>query len=111
MTALEAAYFWDKVLLISSLLSTFKKDDPSTIETGIFEEIPVLFIFFDHESIGNLGALSVLPHNELGSQVWTEYYDFARQLQEGKIYSLSGIDFTGKWVPHDVRICFLGNLE
>jgi hypothetical protein len=30
--------------------------DPTTIETGIYEETPVLFIFFDQEAVGNLGS-------------------------------------------------------
>lgn len=77
ISPLEAVYYWDK-------------KDPSTIETGVYEESPVLFVLFDHESVGNLG-----------SQVWAEYYGLGSQLREGKITSLTSIDFTGKYRPHD----------
>jgi len=72
---LELLYYWDK-------------KDPSTIETGIYEDVPILFVFFDQEAVGSLG-----------SQVWAEYYNIGQQYTNGNIVSLSSIDLQGSWKP------------
>jgi len=74
----------------------FVKKDPSTIETGIYEEVPILFVFFDQEAAGNLG-----------SHVWVEYYNIAELYKEGSIASLSSIDLLDVWEPFSVSYyCF-----
>jgi len=76
-SALELLYYWDK-------------KDPRTIETGIYEEIPILFIFFDQEAVGHLG-----------SQVWSEYYSIAKHYQNSEIVSLTALDLIDNWKPFD----------
>lgn len=67
------------------------KKDPRTIETGTFEDNNILFIFFDQESVGNLG-----------SQVWAEYYDIATHYQEGTIIKMISVDTLDTWKPFNV---------
>jgi len=82
------------------LLYHWNKSDPSTIETGIYEDIPILFVFFDQEAVGNLG-----------SQVWSEYYNIGKLYEEGNIVSLSSIDILDLWKPYEPipgRNCWKG---
>eukprot|EP01116_Phalansterium_solitarium_P024768 TRINITY_DN9163_c0_g1_i1.p1 TRINITY_DN9163_c0_g1~~TRINITY_DN9163_c0_g1_i1.p1 ORF type:complete len:349 (+),score=42.58 TRINITY_DN9163_c0_g1_i1:26-1072(+) len=72
------------------MLKYFDKKDPGSIETGIYEDVPILFVFFDHESVGSLG-----------SQVWSEYYGIGKLVKDETIESLTALDFAQSWKPHD----------
>lgn len=73
--------------------------NPSTIETGVYVDTPILFIFFDQEAAG-----------QLGSRVWIERYNIASLYQQGTILSLTAFDTTGTWQPHDVGYCLWAHL-
>eukprot|EP01114_Cavostelium_apophysatum_P019348 TRINITY_DN6211_c0_g1_i1.p1 TRINITY_DN6211_c0_g1~~TRINITY_DN6211_c0_g1_i1.p1 ORF type:complete len:380 (+),score=45.03 TRINITY_DN6211_c0_g1_i1:428-1567(+) len=85
LSPVEALYYWDK-------------HNPDSIETGVYQESPVLFIFFDHQDIDNLG-----------SDVWTEESDMFRQMRDDRISSLNYIDFTGTGRPNDISFTLNGN--
>jgi hypothetical protein len=58
----------------------------------VYQEVPILFIFFDQEAVG-----------KLGSQVWTEFYDIGKHFKNNRIVSMTALDFSGTWKPFDVR--------
>jgi len=74
------------------LLKFWNKSDPRSIQTGIFEERPILFILFDRESFGSLG-----------SKLWYEHYNIEKHLREGNIRNLASIDFND-WHPSSSSI-------
>ncbi len=69
--------------------------DPTSIETGVYEPIPILFIFFDQEAVG-----------KLGSQVWSEFYEIGNHLKNNRIVSMTALDFSGSWKPFEVNLIF-----
>jgi len=50
-----------------------------------------LFVFFDHESVGNLG-----------SKVWADFYNIEKLVKEGVIQNLISIDLQTDWKPHEI---------